>query len=407
MKTKLSFLFVLSLSSHVFSQSTILFPSIEGDELKEKLIENYKTTYVLSYDNARDTLFLRIDRKGDSLTCIYTGYTVFIDTTQDPTTYVYNNYNFQTEHTYPQSKGAEDGNGNSDMHHLFPVWGSVNASRGNNPFGELYSFQTDKWWFKDTSFTEEPSDIGNKCSKIGKILGETFFEPGEDKKGDIARAVFYFYTMYKEDADLADSLFFLLQHENFYKWGYYDPPDSLEKARTFKIATYQEDKPNPYILDLSLARRAFPITVYKTSTGEKYHCAGCQYLSQSCISINLYNAIRQGLEPCSVCSPPYIPWSLYQQEELLSGDYRTLDEIRIFPNPARGYVYVDLAWVKKNSIELILYDLLGKCVQKETIKITPSQILCHVDLTGLKPGLYYVSIKTNTANETTKLVITQ
>ena len=44
-------------------------------------------------------------------------------------------------------------------------------------------------------------------------------------------------------------------------------------------------------------------TVYITNTGEKYHAAGCRYLSQSKIAIQQKNAIAQGYGPCSVCKP--------------------------------------------------------------------------------------------------------
>lgn len=44
-------------------------------------------------------------------------------------------------------------------------------------------------------------------------------------------------------------------------------------------------------------------TVYITNTGEKYHVAGCRYLSQSKIAIQQKNAIAQGYGPCSVCKP--------------------------------------------------------------------------------------------------------
>ena len=44
-------------------------------------------------------------------------------------------------------------------------------------------------------------------------------------------------------------------------------------------------------------------TVYITRTGAKYHRAGCRYLRQSCIPINLSDA-KQSYDPCSVCDPP-------------------------------------------------------------------------------------------------------
>ena len=44
-------------------------------------------------------------------------------------------------------------------------------------------------------------------------------------------------------------------------------------------------------------------TVYKTSTGKKYHQGSCRYLSKSKIALNLNKAKRIGLLPCSVCKP--------------------------------------------------------------------------------------------------------
>lgn len=45
------------------------------------------------------------------------------------------------------------------------------------------------------------------------------------------------------------------------------------------------------------------IIVYITKTGEKYHSAGCRYLSKSQIPINLQSA-KNLYSPCSVCNPP-------------------------------------------------------------------------------------------------------
>jgi hypothetical protein len=211
MKKLVYFLFLLLLAQFLKAQCDEIFSELTGEGLRNSIVESYKTNTVLSYDKARDTLFSKIYNHDDSLTCVYTGYTVYMDPNEDPTTYVYNNYNFQTEHTWPQSKGAVD-QAESDMHHLYPVWGSVNASRGNLPFEELYELNTDKWWGVNTSYTEEPTDIVDQCSK----KGEDSFEPREDHKGNVARAMFYFYTMYQTEADLEDPEFFNIQHEDLH-----------------------------------------------------------------------------------------------------------------------------------------------------------------------------------------------
>lgn len=44
-------------------------------------------------------------------------------------------------------------------------------------------------------------------------------------------------------------------------------------------------------------------TVYTTNTGHKYHRVGCRYLRQSEIPITKFEAINEGLTPCSICNP--------------------------------------------------------------------------------------------------------
>ena len=41
--------------------------------------------------------------------------------------------------------------------------------------------------------------------------------------------------------------------------------------------------------------------VYVTKSGEKYHEAGCSYLSDSSIPVTLEQALQEGKEPCSRC----------------------------------------------------------------------------------------------------------
>ena len=44
-------------------------------------------------------------------------------------------------------------------------------------------------------------------------------------------------------------------------------------------------------------------TVHTTKTGAKYHSAGCSYL-KSDIPMDLGDAVKKGLTPCSRCNPP-------------------------------------------------------------------------------------------------------
>ena len=66
--------------------------------------------------------------------------------------------------------------------------------------------------------------------------------------------MFYFYTMYVVEAD---EYFFMVQKDILKIWHDQDPINAEEISRTWQIANYQEDKPNPFILDETLVERAY------------------------------------------------------------------------------------------------------------------------------------------------------
>ena len=249
------FLTISQLSAQFDHQD--VFEDKEGSELLSLLVENYKPVSVLDYSQARDTMFSKIYNIDDTVSCIYSDHKLYLPPGEDPTTALYMNGiadGINTEHTYPQSKGAEFGNARSDMHHLFPSRVSANEERGSFPFAEINDNVTIKWFYKTIETENKPN---NQIIDLYSEKGVSSWEPRESVKGDVARAIFYFYTMYKNQADQADALFFENQKEILCDWHYSDPVDSLEWHRNWIKAQYQSDKPNPYILDCSLASRAF------------------------------------------------------------------------------------------------------------------------------------------------------
>ncbi|GLR16561.1 endonuclease [Portibacter lacus] len=237
-------------------QQTRLFPGAEGDELIEMVLENYKSEIVFfDYGKARDTMFRNVYAVNDSLKCVYSGHTLYLDPNEDPTTFVYmegSANGINTEHSYPRSKGAGSGNAESDMHHLYPTRSKVNEVRSNSPFGEIPDASTDTWFYKNQAISSIPTQNIDKYSEYKSGV----FEPREDFKGNIARAMMYFYTMYKDAADAADPDFFWDMLPTLCEWHFQDPVDSAEYVRTNLIAKWQE-YPNPFILDCSLASRSY------------------------------------------------------------------------------------------------------------------------------------------------------
>jgi hypothetical protein len=247
-------LFLLFIAPSAVGQ-TLIFPDLKGEALIEALRNTYRPNVVLSYSNARDELFsYTANADSDTLRCVYSGYAIYLPINEDPSSYAYDN-GIDTEHTYPQSKGAADQPAKSDMHHLFPVRSNVNSSRGNDPYAEIPDAQTDKWYRKNYSATTIPSTDIDQYSEHDDQTQT--FEPREDHKGNAARAVFYFYTMYQAEATTADPAFFDLQKQVLYQWHRQDLSDSREQLRNEFIASMQEGKPNPFILDSSLVQRAY------------------------------------------------------------------------------------------------------------------------------------------------------
>ncbi len=229
-----------------------VYPALTGDELLDSLVQQYKPQSGLNYANARDTLYGVILNTNDSLQCIYTDFSVYLPPEQDPTMAAFD-ADINTEHAYPRAKGAEEGMARSDMHHLFPSRVDVNADRANLPYGEVPDQQALSWYYLDERQSSPP--IANIAAY--SELGSNTFEPREAAKGDIARAMFYFFTMYRTEAELADRDFFPNQKNTLCDWHLQDPVDQAEWDRNMRIAPYQDQKPNPYILDCTLAFRAF------------------------------------------------------------------------------------------------------------------------------------------------------
>lgn len=152
----------------------------------------------------------------------------------------------------------------SDMHYLFPSVQAINASRSNSPFSDIDDNETDKWYrLSQTLYSIPISNIDEYSEKENNY--PYCFEPRESVKGNIARAMFYFYTIYN---DVADESFWDVQKETLYKWHYQDPVDQTELDRTNAIAPYQDDKENPFVLDSTLVRRMW--FNYKSSGDEEY-----------------------------------------------------------------------------------------------------------------------------------------
>lgn len=317
MKVKVAASFFLSFFlTSVFAQHQPVFPNLSGQELLDQLVSTYKPVLSLPQAQARDTLFGKIDNHSDSLTCVYTGFTIWLDPTLDPTQAAFMNNSpdaINTEHTYPQSLGAT-GQADGDLHHLYPTRADVNAARANSPFAEIPDNETEEWYYLNQKLSSIPN--GN-LDLFSERKGD-LFEPREDHKGNVARSMFYFYTMYKTQADMANSTYFEIQRQTLCAWHYLDPVDQQEWNRTWHIAQYQDGKPNPYVLDCTLAERTF--------------CGDAG-------------------ETCLVSTSEYIP------------DRDGSSLVKITPNPLRNEAAFTFSISKPGKVKLEVFNLTGKKVE--------------------------------------------
>ncbi|MBQ2591809.1 MAG: endonuclease [Candidatus Riflebacteria bacterium] len=188
--------------------------NLNGDNLKQKLHDEVAKHKVYDYKEARRLMYSQIDNRNGTLECVYTGKVVSVPAGKMPSGNVIN-----CEHTWPQSKGAV-GDAKSDIHHLFPADPDANSKRGSFPFGYVKG--------NDLKFNEGGS----------KFDGDVF-EVRRQHRGNVARAMFYFSTVYEMPIDAE-------QEATLRKWHKEDPVDANEMARNDAIEALQQNR-NPYI----------------------------------------------------------------------------------------------------------------------------------------------------------------
>ena len=230
--------------------SETIFPDLSGEALRSSLAREYRVRSSLGYDSARDFMYSELDNDNGVVSGIYSGFTVQVNpNSSTPRSDAYQNRRgINAEHTWPQGRGAT-GVARSDIHHLFPSQVRVNNIRNSFPFAEIDDSRTERWLIENREENTIPSTNIDAYSE--SINGA--FEPREVVKGNIARAMFYFYTIYR---DQAEDGFFEGQQDTLCDWHLSDPVDAAEIQRSHGIASQQGNE-NPFVLDPSLANRLY------------------------------------------------------------------------------------------------------------------------------------------------------
>lgn len=152
---------------------------------------------------------------------------------------------YNREHLVPQSSFGSAPPMQSDIHHVIPTDGRVNNFRGSLPFGEA---NNDDWVSLNGSIRGSSAMVGYSGS---------VFEPIDEFKGDIARALLYFATRYENTVDGYTSfdMFNGTNDQVFYDWAidvlldwHYnvDPVDQRERDRNNAAYNFQGNA-NPFV----------------------------------------------------------------------------------------------------------------------------------------------------------------
>lgn len=210
---------------------------LKNQELKKSILTTFKKHQSIGYDSAKVFLmgnfYLINDNNHYSVKDVYCareiGEKEFPNGKSPAPNKVPDNEIINTEHTWPQSRfngNLNKGIQKADLHHLFPTDSKINNIRGNFKFGEVQ---------KDSNVL--------KCHgpRIGtpSYSSERVFEPPQDHKGNVARALFYFSIKYNLAIDPNEET--VLR-----RWSSEDPVDEEEMLRNDEIEKIQHSR-NPFI----------------------------------------------------------------------------------------------------------------------------------------------------------------
>lgn len=154
---------------------------------------------------------------------------------------------FNREHLMPQSIFGERAPMKADAHHVIPTDGKVNGQRSNYAFGKVGNAT---WTSTNGSKLGSNLNSGYSAGYSGIV-----FEPIDEFKGDVARALLYFATRYEDKmASYSHAMLNRTKNECFspwfknvlLTWHAQDPVSQREIVRNNAVYNFQGNR-NPYV----------------------------------------------------------------------------------------------------------------------------------------------------------------
>jgi len=269
----------------------------------------------------------------------------------------FNGTNFSREHVFAASWMPDSAHSGSppysDQHNLLPTnLTEVNIPRSNNPFGEVVTINAQ---YLD--------------GKLGlDANGNTVYEPRDQVKGDVARAVFYMTTAYNGYAgepwawnSIPGSLAQSQNQQLLKDWHFMDLPDAQEIARNDFLDTLQMNR-NPFI------------------DHPEYVCF---------IDFATLTKVADTLGPC-------MPVAIAPEKKA---------ELLVYPNPNPGQFKVQFHGEvgQKHAIELL--NSVGKIVFSTSMEAQSPTIEYELRTESLPNGFYILQVKNADQLQTQKIQI--
>lgn len=248
---------------------------------------------------------------------------------------------YNREHLWAQSWTNNDSNEKTDLNHVFPTDGWVNNKRGNYAFGEV----------ANASWTSQNGSKLGKCAVAG--FSGTVFEPVDEYKGDIARALMYVSVRYYQEdsgwgsSDMTDkSVIKDWAMEMLLRWHEEDPVDGKEINRNNSVYSLQGNR-NPFI----------------------------DY-------------------------PDFAPmiWDSYWN--IAENQYVTTVAVNVWPNPATSTINI-----KGENLEAVyMYNATGQLVLTLDVKNKEQSV---IDADGFSSGMYFMNVISENGGSALKKIIVQ
>lgn len=315
--------------------------NLSGQPLLNGLRTLISTNTNSSYDDSKTYLFQTADNVGGTVTCIYTGEVYNINSSYNGQS------NPNTEHTYAQSwfTSSESSRKKADIHHLFVSTMQVNSSRGNLPFDVVSNHASADIYYTDTPW---------QSWRGSNSQNNEVFEPATVSKGNIARALLYFYTryndtLYQQGVNMINTLV---------TWHNADPPNATDVLRNQRVQSFQGNR-NPYVDHPEFVQRI---------------------------------------------------WGPVANDDLIQNASPTLRIDNIYPNPFKENLNVTIDAKNEDTVQAKIYNLKGQAIYTHTMPAgTKTMSWNGITTSGDKApaGVYFIRLSTTEQDVTAKVLLVQ